>query len=124
MDRPLWQILLSLLIAGLALQRGAALLALHAAGGGVEGAALGLFAVQGAAALLAALGIFLGSAWAIAALVALGGVLVASTALEAFWLGIRSPIGAVSTMLIVALSTAALALVLRHEFSSPADERG
>jgi hypothetical protein len=113
MDRPLWQIMLAILFVGVAAQRAAVGFAL--AGAEVEPSLFAAYCLQGAAAIAAAIGVWAGRPWAIGAVLALGATLVAGALLESFWLGVRPAITAVSQMLIVALSTGALALVLRRE---------
>lgn len=50
------------------------------------------------------------------------GILLAATALlEGFWLGLRPPIISVGEVMMIALSTGALALVFRREFSGDRD---
>ncbi len=125
MDRPLWQILLAMLLVGLAVERAAVGFVLYESA--LVPALFVAYGLQVAAAVATALGMWLGRPWTIVALLALGATLVAAALLESLWLGVRPAISAASEVLIVLLSTGALALVLRHEFgggASHSSERG
>ena len=121
MDRPLWQTLIPLFLIGVAAHRAALGFALDATQMGT--AVVMLYGLQTAAALAAAIAIWLGRAWAVGVLVALGTILGGAVLLEGFWLGLRPPIAAVSELLIIALSTGALAFVFRREFGNDRDRR-
>lgn len=121
MDRPLWQILLSLFFVGLAIQRGATGAVLQLSDQGP--AVLAAYAVQVVLALATALGLWLGRTWTIPALLALAGALAVSALIESFWLGVRPPVAAISQIAIVVLSACGLAYLLRHEFEGDPDAR-
>jgi len=112
-DRPLWQILLPLMLVGLAVQRAAVGTALFA--GELGSVIVVAYVLQGLAAVAAAVGVWLGRRWTVGALLTLGAMLIASALLEGFWLGVRPPLASVGEILIVTLSTGALVLVLRRE---------
>lgn len=120
MDRPLWQILLSLLLLGLGLQR--ALLAWTAGMAGLDAVAV-VAGICAALAVATAVALWAGHSATIALLVALGIALAAAALLEAFAWGVRPPVTAISMVIVVALSTGALALALRHEFGRDGDVR-
>jgi hypothetical protein len=121
MDRPLWQMLIPIFLIGVAAHRAALGFALYAAHMGPAVAAL--YGLQTAAALATALAIWLGRAWAVGVLIALGMILGGAALLEGFWLGLRPPMASVSELLMIALSTGALALVFRREFGNGGDHR-
>jgi multisubunit Na+/H+ antiporter MnhB subunit len=58
----------------------------------------------------------MGRPGSVALVLVLGTMLAASAILEGFWLDLRSPIAAMSQVLVIAVSTGALAVALRHEF--------
>ena len=119
MDRPLWQILIPIFLLGVAAHRAALGFALHASHMGPS--VVAAYGLQTAAALATALAIWQGRSWAVAVLLVLGMLLATSALLEGFWLGLRPPIVAVGEVMMIALSTGALALVFRHEFSGDRD---
>jgi|SRR5688572_20362622 len=119
MDRPLWQTLIPLFLIGVAAHRAALGFALHATH--IEYAVVVLYGLQTSAAIAAAIAIWLGRMWAVGMLIALGVILAGAVLLEGFWLGLRPPLAAVSELLIIALSTAALSFVLRREFAPGGD---
>ena len=121
MDRPLWQILIPLLLIGLAVQRAALGFALYATQMGP--AFVAAYALQTATALAAAVAIWLGRSWTVGVVLALGTMLAAASLLEGFWLGLRPPIASVTEVLIIALSTGAFALVMRREFGGDRDSQ-
>ena len=114
-DRPLWQILIPIFLLGVAAHRAALGFALYESEMGP--AVTAAYGVQAAAAVATAVAIWLGRAWAVGVLVVLGILLAAAALLEGFWLGLRPPMASVSEMVMIALSTGALALVFRREFS-------
>lgn len=116
MERPLWQIFLTLFVVAFAAHRGAAASVLFL-GGAEAPALLAGYAFQTAAGLALAISLWLGRAWACGALVALG-VGVAATAILEVVAGVRPAVAAVTQVLVAALSTAALFLVLRRELGS------
>ena len=118
MHRPLWQILLAIFLVGFAVRRAAVGFVLSE--GDLEPSLFVAYGLQAAVAIAAAIGLWLGRPWTIAAVLVLGVTVVAAALLEV-WLGVRPAITAVGEVLIVGLSTGALALVLRHEFRG---ERG
>lgn len=122
MNRPLWQIFLVLLLLGLALQRGFFAWAVSAPG---EAALVSVVAGACAAlALATAIALWLGHTATVPLLVTLGIALAAAALIEAFAWGIRPPVSAISTVIVVALSTGALALALRGELRGEGgDER-
>lgn len=118
MDRPLWRILLPILILVLGIHRaGLAAMALlgdlHASLGIAHGA-------EAVIAVAAAVGLWLGRAWSAGAVVALGVALGASALLEGFYLGVRPPVAAVAQLLVAALAAGALGLLIRRELRAPA----
>ena len=120
-DRPLWQILIPIFLVGVAAHRAALGFALFASEMG--SVVVASYALQIAAALVTAFGIWRGSPWAFAALLALGILLAAGALLEGFWLGLRPPLASVGEVIMIALSTGALALVFRREFVGDPDRR-
>lgn len=113
MDRPLWQIVLALLVASFGVHRGAAAAMLYLGEG--HPALLWGYTVQTLAAMATALGLWLGRAWVVGALLILG-IAVTGTALFAgFFLGAGAVLVAVSQALVVAVATGALALVMHRE---------
>jgi hypothetical protein len=59
--------------------------------------------------------------WAVDMLLVLG---AAAALLEGFWLGLRPPFASVSEVMMIAMSTGALALVFRREFGGEPDRGG
>lgn len=119
MDRPLWRIVLPILLLGFAVQRaGAAAIAWSAAPRAVA-AAVGFEALL---AVAAALAIWLGGRWAGMAVLALGVAIAASAALMVFVLGAPALPAAASRILIAALGAGAFYWVLRGELG-PGSER-
>jgi hypothetical protein len=121
MERPLWQILIPIFLIGVAVHRAALGFALGASHLGA--AVVAIYALQVGAAFAAALAIWLGRPWAAGVVIALGVVLCAAALFEGFWLGLRPPMASLSEMLMIALSTGALALVFRREFRGGRDQR-
>jgi hypothetical protein len=121
MDRPLWRILLPILILVLALHR-AGLAAFQVLGPAEERAGVLLLAhgAEAVAAIAAALGLWLGRTWAAWAILALGVALGATGLLQAFYLGVRPPAAAVAQLLAAALGAGALGLLIRRELAHPA----
>ncbi|MGH7337903.1 MAG: hypothetical protein ACREI7_10010 [Myxococcota bacterium] len=119
MDRPLWQILIPIFLLGVAAHRAALGFALYASNMGPAVATA--YALQTAAALATALAIWQGRPWAVGVLLVLGLLLAAGALLEGFWLGLRPPIVSVGEVLMIALSTGALALVFHREFGGHSD---
>jgi hypothetical protein len=119
MDRPLWQILIPIFLLGVAAHRAALGFALYASHMGP--AVVAAYGLQIAAALVTALAIWQGRPWAAGVLLVLGMLLAATALLEGFWLGLRPPIASVGEVMMIALSTGALALVFRREFGSDPD---
>lgn len=121
MDRPLWRILLPILILVLALQR-AGLAAFQVIGPAEERAAALLLGhgAEVVAAVAAALGLWLGRTWAAWAIFGLGVALGATALLQAFYLGVRPPASAVAQLLAAALGAGALGLLIRRELAHPA----
>ena len=116
MDRPLWQILIPIFLIGVAAHRAALGFALYASQMGPAVAAM--YALQTMAALVTAFAIWDGRSWAVGALILLGMLLASAALLEGFWLGLRPPMASVGEVLMIALSTGALALVFRREFAN------
>lgn len=116
MDRPLWQTILTLLVLGFLVERGTIASVLY-----LEGAAepllLAGYALQLAAGLATALGLWLGRLWACGAVLLLGAA-VAATAFLEVGLGIRPALAAVTQVLVAALSAGALFVILKREFGS------
>ncbi len=116
MDRPLWQILIPILLIGLAVHRAALGFMLYASE--MNPALVAAYALQTGMAFAAALAIWLGRSWTVGVVLALGTMLAAASLLEGFWLRSRPPIASVSEVMIIVLSTGALALVMRREFGA------
>ncbi|TMA32259.1 MAG: hypothetical protein E6J87_13445 [Deltaproteobacteria bacterium] len=114
MDRPLWQMLLPLFLIGLTIHRATIGFVLYETE--MSPALVAAYVLQTASALAAAVAIWLGRPWTVGILLALGALLAAASLLEGFWLGLRPPVVSVSEVLVIALSTGALALVMRREF--------
>ena len=121
MDRPLWQILIPIFLIGVAAHRAALGFALYANHMGPAVAAV--YGIETIAALATALAIWLGRTWAVGVLIVLGMILGGAALLEGFWLGLRPPMSSVGELLMIALSTAALALVFRREFGHGGEQR-
>jgi hypothetical protein len=119
MHRPLWQIVLTLLIVGFVVRSGAAAVVAFLAEG--EPSLLAAYAFQTAAGVATALGLWLGRPWVLGALVVLAVAIAASAFLESLVLGIRPLVTALGEVLIVAVATGALFLALRREFAGAAD---
>ena len=114
-NRPLWQFFLAILLVFFAIQRGqlVAMLFLSDASPVLVGA----HALQAGLALATALGIWLGWGGVVALVIVLGLAVAATVLLEAFHLAVRPPLPAISQLLVVLIVTAALSLLLRHEFT-------
>lgn len=122
MERPLWQILLTLLLLGFLVRRGAVGVMLYLDGAAPAGL-VGAYVAQVAIGLVAAAGLWLGRRWVLAALLVLG-VAIGGTALLESLLGLRPILAAVAELLVVALGIGALFLILRHELGGgPRDAR-
>jgi hypothetical protein len=111
--RPLWRIVIAVMLASFALHRGAAAYMAHEGGLGGE-FALG-FAAQAAAGLATAAGLWLGRRWVLGCVVVLGLTLIALPLLTAFTHGTAAALSALSAALVFGLGAAALFFVLRHE---------
>lgn len=118
--RPLWRIVLFVLLASFALHRGAAAYLAYSGGLGL-GVALG-FAVQSAAALASAVGIWLGRSWVLGFVILLGASLLATALLVGLSEGAAAGLSAFSVAGMFALATAALYAFLRHEFAAQRGE--
>jgi hypothetical protein len=116
MDRPLWRILLPILVLVLALHR-AGLAAMTLLGD--EPVLFLGHAAETLAALAVAIGLWLGHAWAGGAVLALGVALGATALLEAFYVGVRPPAAAVAWFLAAAVGAGALGLLIRRELRDP-----
>jgi hypothetical protein len=112
MDRPLWQIILTMLLAAVALHRLVAGALLYAD----ASVLLAASALQGVAAAVAAVGMWRGRHWVVGALIVLGVTVVATAVLAAFFLGIVPPLAAISQGLVAALAAGALAVIAHLEF--------
>jgi len=118
MERPLWRILLAIGILVVALHRlGMAGLALM---GESTPVLLAAHAAEAAAALVAALGLWLGRRWTAPAILALGVAFGATALLDGFYLGVVPPAAAVAQLLVAVFAGGALALAVRRELTSPA----
>jgi hypothetical protein len=113
--RPLWRIVLAVILASFSLHRGAAAYMAHTGEFG-EGLALGL-AAQSAAGLATAAGVWLGRRWVLGCVVALGVALLALPVLAAFTHGTAAALSALSAAAVFGLGAAALFLFLRHELA-------
>jgi hypothetical protein len=116
MDRPLWQVFLTLFVVAFVVPRGAiaGVVLLH---GSASTLLIG-YLCQTAAALLAAVGLWLDRAWASRAILALG-FAAAATALVEVVVGVRPAALAASQVLVAAVSAAILCLILRRAFGPP-----
>jgi hypothetical protein len=113
--RPLWRTVMFVLLASLALHRGAA--AYMAFDGGLgTGMAAGL-ALQSLFALATALGILLGRRWVLGMVVALGASLVGTALTVGLAQGAAAAFPALSASLVLGLGCAGLYLFLRHELA-------
>jgi hypothetical protein len=112
MDRPLWRIVLAIVLLAFGLERGA--LAFAASGSGPDAAVLCL-ALEAAAGVAAALGVFLAAAWAPASLIGLGVVLAATALLEAFAWGIRPPLAAIGQVVATGIGCGVLAVLVSRD---------
>ena len=121
MHRPLWQIFLTIFVVGFALQRAAVASVLFLDGSST--ALLAGYVFQCLAAGAAALGLWLGRAWAPGAILGVG-VAVAATALLGAMLGTHVPVVAVSEVLVAAVSAGTLFVVLRRELGPEGTARG
>jgi len=121
MDRPLWQILIPMFLIGVAAHRAALGFALYASHMGP--AVVAVYGIQTVAALATALSVWLGRPWAVPVLIVLGVILGGAALLEGFWLGLRAPMASISELMMIVLSTGALALVFRREFRGEKDHR-
>jgi hypothetical protein len=114
--RPLWRIVLAVMLTSFALHRGAA--AYIAWDGGLgEGFALALGA-QSAAGLATALGVWLGRRWVLGCIAVLGATLLAAPLLAALTQGMAAALGVLSGALVFGLGAAALFFYLRHEHAA------
>lgn len=115
MDRPLWQIFLAILLLFFVVHRGAIAVVAHLSDW--SPALLAGYGLQAVVGLATAVGMWRGAKWVVGSL-ALLGVSVAGTALFAgFYLGTQLAARAVSEALVAAVSTGALAVLLRYELS-------
>lgn len=118
MDRPLWQILLTLFVVAFTAQRAVVAFLLADLGASdAAGAIAAPYVVQALAGAATALGLWLGHRWVLGALVLLGLVVAATGLFESFYLGVRPPLAAVGQVAVAALATGAMFLILDHEFS-------
>jgi hypothetical protein len=118
--RPLWRIVLFVLLASFALHRGAAAYWAYA---GELGLAVALgFAVQSGAALATAVAIWLGRSWALGFVILLGASLLATALVVGLAGGTAAGLSALSVALVFALASAALYAFLRHEHASARGE--
>lgn len=118
MARPLWQILLPIFALAFALYRGALAAAIGPRAPHGSSLFFFAFAFQAAAALVVALGIWLGRRWAAGAVVILGVAVAATAILQVYAVGATAAFAAMSEVLVAALGTGALAYVLRREFGT------
>jgi hypothetical protein len=118
MDRPLWRIVLPILLLAFAVQRaGAAAIAWSAAPRVVAAAVAG----EALLAVIAAIAIWAGARWSGAAILGLGIAIAASAALMVFLLGAAALPAAASRILVAALAAGAFFWVLRGELGGGAD---
>jgi hypothetical protein len=121
-DRPLWQIVLCFLLLLFGAQRGA-----EAAMGFLAQGPRALTAGYGASALaaaLAALGIWLGRTFALAAVIALGVTVAATAILEGATVGAAAFPASATQVIVAALGAGALVMALRHELQRGSDGGG
>lgn len=121
MDRPLWRIVIPLLIVGFAVQRGA-LAAMAVLSEAPLGIAVGA-ALQVAALLALALAIFLGRSWALAAAVGFGLAIVATAALQAAAFGPAFFPRALAQLIVALVVVAGVGWLVRHEFPPASGSR-
>ncbi len=122
MERPLWQILLVILVLAFVVRSTA--VAVTAFLASAEPILLAFPVLQAAAGVAMVVGLWLGRAWVLGALVVLAVSVVASAFVQSVALGVRPIVSAVSEVLAVAVATGALFLALRHEFATGGVERG
>ena len=116
MDRPLWRMVIPLMILGFALQRGALVaFALPEVPTVITVAAV----LQVGALLALALGIFLGRRWALGAAVAFALAVAGTAALGAASGGAPFVVRSVAEVVMAILVVAGVAWLTRHEFGSP-----
>ena len=113
MQRPLWQSFLSLFLVAFVVRRAAVVFLVR--GEGPDAALVLAYALQGAAGLAAAVGLWWTRPWAIAAVLALGVAVGATVLLEGFFLGLLPRLAAVTQLLLAAAATGGLVLLLRRE---------
>lgn len=118
MDRPLWRILLPVLILVVAVHRG--VLAVVMGLGDAPGVLVAAHVVEAALAVAAALGLWLGHTWVTGAILGLGVAIGATALLEAFYVGVRPPAAAVAQLVVAAFAAGALAVLIRRELVAPA----
>jgi hypothetical protein len=111
--RPLWRIVLPVILASFALHRGAAAYMAHEGELG-DGLALGL-AAQAAAGLATALGVWFGRRWVLGCIVVLGATALALPLLAALAQGTAAALSGLAAGLVLALGAAALFFLLRRE---------
>lgn len=118
MDRPLWRMILPLVILGYAVQRGAAVALAHLSE--APGALTAAFAVQAAALVALALGIFLGRRWTILAAGAFALAALGTALVQVAVVGPALVPRAVAEVTVAALVVAGVAWLVRHEFGAAA----
>jgi hypothetical protein len=119
MDRPLWQIVLSILLLSYAVQRAGA--AAIGFGGAMPRELAVASAIEAGFAVVAAIGLWIGGRWAGITIVALGVAVAAHAAMLVFVLGAAAVPAAASRILIVALGAGAFFWILRHELTPGSD---
>jgi hypothetical protein len=120
--RPLWRIVLAVMLASFALHRGAAAYMAWTGELG-EGLAAGL-AAQAAAGLATAVGVWLGRRWVLGCVLVLGATMLVLPVLAALTHGAAAAVTALSATLGFGLGTAALYFYLRHELTAERTPRG
>jgi hypothetical protein len=118
-DRPLWQIVLSILLLSFAVQRAGAAAIAWGAGPREWAIATGVEAV---AACVAAVCLWIGGRPAAIGIVVLGVALAASAALLVFVFGASALPAAVSRILVAAIGAGGFYWVFRREFTEAAPE--
>jgi hypothetical protein len=119
MNRPLWQIFLTIFALGFMVQRAAGAVVVYLDGG--PPVLLAGLALQFAAAFATALGLWLCRRWVVAAMACVGISVVATSLLGVYLRAWPAPI-AISQSLVAALATGALALMVRHELDGSSQD--
>lgn len=116
MDRPLWRMIVPLVILGYAAQRGAVVALAHMSE--APPALVAAFAVQLGALVALALAIFLGQRWALVAAAIFALAAVGTAVVQVSIVGPALVPRAVAEVAVAGLVVAGVAWLVRHEFGS------